>query len=392
MKAYRLLTITHFFIAALIAAFTGCKVDVAESPYSPNNVEGIIPEIIAINPSQALGGVNKITIIGNNFADSLKDIHVYFNNIPPEIVKFSKDTLTVLRPNLSGDPVIISIVCDGALLVAKRNYKISPPMDKFISLATQIDGIEIDRDENLYFADRISREIYQVTPAGGRKLIDTARAIVSDMKFAPSGKLLIVSSGSNVIDQVDITTGVRTPWVYLVNRLSICDFDSNGNFYVGGLNRSLYVVRPDTSRTPFGGYTTENIFCLRVYNGYVYVLTANSVIWRNQILDASGSLGSRQQVLNLRGSGFPSSPQKFAFSASGLLYIASNDTSGRTIVTYDLNNGQMETLYKGIIPSSPVLSLVWGTGNLFYLYTTSSAKYDILRINAGTQGAPYYGR
>jgi hypothetical protein len=255
-----------------------------------------------------------------------------------------------------------------------------------------MDAIEIDKNENLYFAERLSLDIYKISPSGSKTKVGTARTIVSDMKFAPSGKLLIVSQGTGVIDQIDVTTGDRIPWVYLVNRLGFCDFDANGNFYVGGLNRSLYVVRPDTSRITVPGYTADNILCLRVYNGYVYVLTARAELWRNQILNATGSLSPREPVLDLSGTGFPSSPQKFTFSANGLLYIASSDTLQRTVVTYDLSSAKLESVYKGIIPNSPPVRFVWGTGNLLYLLSTAGPNWTIVRIDAGTTGAPYYGR
>jgi len=393
MKAYRFLTIS-IFLAALIATMTGCKYDVADPQWDKPAAAGATPAITGVNPAQAVAGVNKITITGNNFADSLSNNIVYFDNVSATIVGGSATSLTVLRPNIVGDATTIKVVCTGALVVAKYNpYKVTSVMNKFVSTAAQIDAIEIDKSENLYFADRISSDIYQVTPSGSRKIVGNAGTIVNDMKFAPSGKLLIVSQGTSEIDQLDITTGNRMPWVYLVSRLGFCDFDANGNFYVGGVNRSLYVVRPDTSRITVSGYNGDNIICLRVYNGYVYILTATSVIWRNQILNATGSLAAREKVLDLSGAGFPVSPQKIAFSASGLLYIASTDTVQRTVVTYDLSSAKLEPLYKGIIPSSTPVRFVWGTGNLFYLLTlTSDAKYDILRIDAGTTGAPYYGR
>jgi hypothetical protein len=393
MKAYRFLTIT-LFLAALIATMTGCKYDVAEPQWDKPITAGTTPAITGVNPAQAVAGVNKITIMGNNFADSVSDNQVYFDNVSATIVGGSATSLTVLRPNIVGDATTIKVNCTGALVVAKYSpYKVSSVWDKYVSTATQIDAIEIDKNENLYFADRLTFDIYKVSPSGSRVKVGTAGTIVNDMKFAPSGKLLIVSQGTSVVDQLDITSGDRKPWVYLISRLGFCDFDANGNFYVGGLNRSLYVVRPDTSRVTVSGYNGDNILSLRVYNGYVYILTATSVIWRNQILNATGSLGAREKVLDLSGAGLPSSPQKITFSASGLLYIASTDTIQRTVVTYDLNNAKLEPLYKGIIPNSTPVRFVWGTGNLFYLLTlTSDAKYDILRIDAGTTSAPYYGR
>jgi hypothetical protein len=265
-------------------------------------------------------------------------------------------------------------------------------------MITQIGAIEIDRNENLYFVDQTSLEIRQVTPAGVKKVINTARTLVTDIKFAPSGKLLLIMQTRNFIDQVDTASGTRTPWVYLnQSNYYYGDFDVNGNFYLGGRGRPLYVIGPDTSKKTISEYNTDIIIYLRVYNGYVYTLTSNStglvsVLWRNKILDASGNLEGKVQLLNLSGGEFPSSPQKFTFSASGLLYITSNDSLGRTIVTYDLNNGQMETLYEAIIPKSIPMRLVWGTGNLLYLSVSGDGKYDILRIDPGTTGAPYYGR
>jgi hypothetical protein len=393
MKAFKIKLFSTFFITGWILAIVGCENEIEQPLWDKGFKDSPTPVITAVSPIAALPGINKITITGNSFAEADSDNQVYFENIKAEIVEGSTTSLTVLRPNIIGDSTTIKVLCKGAIVVANySHYKVTSVMDKFVSSALQMDAIEIDRNENLYFIERSALEIFKVTPGGSKTKIGTARFTVSDMKFAPSGKLLLISQSSNVIDQVDITTGDRTPWVYLNTRLGFCDFDANGNFYAGGVNRVLYAVSPDTSKKTISDYGTENILSLRVYNGYVYVLTARSVIWRNQILNANGNLGSKEKVLDLSGTGFPSSPQRFTFSASGLLYIASSDTLQRTLVTYDLNKGQSEPVYKGIIPNSPPVRLVWGTGNLLYLLTGSGLNWDILRIDIGTTGAPYYGR
>jgi hypothetical protein len=372
----------------------GCKNETVQPLWDKGFTNTPAPVITRLEPdSVARPGVNTIKIIGDNFAPALSDNQVYFAGLKAEVVEGSATSLTVLRPNIVGDSISVNVFTSNGIVIARYGpYKVASVMDQFINSALQMDAIEIDKNENLYFAERLSLDIYKISPSGSKTKIGTARTIVSDMKFAPSGNLLIVSQGTGVIDQIDITTGNRTPWVYLVNRLGFCDFDANGNFYVGGLNRSLYIVSPDTSKKTISDYSSENILSLRIYNGYIYVLTARSVIWRNQILDAAGNLGVKEKVLDLSGTGFPSSPQRFTFSASGLLYIASSDTLQRTVVTYDLSSAKLESVYKGIIPDSPPIRFVWGTENLLYLLSTAGPNWTIVRIDAGTTGAPYYGR
>jgi hypothetical protein len=396
MKVSQTKLVVILSILGWVISIIGCKNETVQPLWDKKSPSPQVPVITRLDPdSAALPGVNKIKIFGKNLnlGEALSDDQVYFDNVKTDVIEGSDTSLTVLRPNIVGDSISVNVSSLKGIGIARHGpYRVDPVMDQFINSALQMDAIEIDRNENLYFVERLSLDIYQVTPGRTKAKVGTARSIVSDIKFAPSGKLLIFSQSTSVIDQLDITTGTRTPWVYLVNRLGFCDFDVNGNLYVGGLNRSLYVVRPDTSRITVSGYNSDNIISLRVCNGYVYILTASSVIWRNQILNATGSLGTKEKVLDLTSGGFPASPQKITFSASGLLYIASDDTLQRTVVTYDLTNQQLETVYKGIIPNSPPVKFVWGTGNLLYMLTSTGSNWIIVRIDAGAPSAPYYGR
>jgi hypothetical protein len=273
-------------------------------------------------------------------------------------------------------------------------------VDNLVVSYVDINAIEVDKNENLYFVKQDSGDVYKLTPGGAQTKVGNTGRLVSDIKFAPNGKLYLISASSADLQQMDLTTGnpltKPTHWVTPIpgqqqSRLNCGDFDANGNFYIGGTLRSLYVIGSDTSKKTVSGYSSENVLAIRVYNNYVYILSiggATVSLWRHQILDASGSLSiPRELVVNFTSVGL-SNARMFTFSSDGIIYI---ETDGKDpIVMYNITKGNQEILYKGILPSV-AKKLIWGTGSRLFMAYTGTAK-GIMRISAGVVGASYFGR
>jgi hypothetical protein len=111
-------------------------------------------------------------------------------------------------------------------------------------------------------------------------------------------------------------------------------------------------------------------------------------IWRQQIMDNSGTLGPREVVLDWSTTGdyATSTYSSMEFSNDGKIYITTDNAN--PIMSLD-NSGAMDVLYKGILPS-PMTQLVWGIDN--YLYAFQGTTWFVDKIDMGQTGSPHYGQ
>ncbi|MFC1569963.1 hypothetical protein ACFL4L_06990, partial [bacterium] len=178
------------------------------------------------------------------------------------------------------------------------------------------------------------------------------------------------------------------------------DFDENDNFYGGGEKSDLYVLPASGGNIKSGLYKNHSFKSLRVYDGFVYFIAENVRakeediaigIWRHQIIDANGTLGDQELVMdwaNDAGDYTESVPNYFTFSQDGIMMVGTDNIN--PILMVDTSDGTLDVMYKGILSTS-VEFLVWGTGN--YLYQIKGGEsWDVMRIDMGASGAPYYGR
>ena len=393
MKAYKLIIIT-LFVSVLILSMTGCEYD---GPDPPEEKLALIPEITGIEPDSAVAGVNYITIYGKDFTEGFEDEdnYVYFDNVLAEIVNPTTDSITVRRPDLINDTSVVKVVSYDALIVAQYSpYKITSVMERYGSFVenNRLVAIAVDDSENVYVVERFPRLVFKVPPVGDRiSFAEVSTATVTDAKIGPGGKLILMKN-REIITQMDLETREETDWVNLGDiRVSYGDFDSDGNFYVGGQESDLIVIAAgDTTGQPIGVYADDEILCVRVYDNYVYVLAEVSQmgIWRHSV-SSDGSLGAQESVLNWSEVGDFSEyePKYFTFSDDGTMYIGTDNTNPIMILNTD---GSQDILYKNILPSSAE-RLVWGTKNYLYMLLGGD-EWNIVRIDMGAAGAPYYGR
>ncbi len=402
MKLNRL-TILKLFMIVLIFLFPRCEYDGPTAAYyqsheqaaSPTSINGLIPD------KEAAAGVNYITIIGDNFSEVVENNKVYFDGSLTETTDASKTSITVRRPNQFGDSLTVKVVKYGALKIAEyKPYKIDSVYSAYgeFEEGDELRAVAIDENENVYVIQLSPRNVYKIKPDGEKTIIGNALRPVTDAKIGPGGNLILLMNNSRIY-QIDVESGSRSTWVTLDNSVSFGDFDSNGYFYTGGEASDLVVVAPDLTFNPINLYSADTISCVRVYNDYVYLLVKlgnpdNSdpelAIWRHPILDASGSLGNRELVLNWAETGVfaESEVSTFTFSADGTIYIGTNYT--QPIMSYNQQTGDQDIFYKNIIPSS-AYRLVWGNGDRLYMLV-GGEQWDLIRIDMGTLGAPYFGR
>lgn len=403
MKVYHVITIAALFMAVLMTVMTGCKYDVAQPLWFQPYTAPPTPTITQVNPAQALGGANTITIAGTNFAVAPDTNLVYFNNIMAEIVSASGTAITVRRPNLVSDSCTVKLVSPKALVVAKFSpYKISSVFERYGGFFTnvQLNVVVADQAGNLIVVKGdTSRGIIKVTPDGQQTVIGKSTRNPFDGKIGPDGRLYLVESNRSV-DVVDLNTGIASQWLQLPSGKlpRLCDFDVNGYCYVGGSKSDVITIAPDLTVTSLGVYAKDDIYGLRVYNGYLYVAikTASpsatnpaTAIWRHSIA-AGGVLGTKELVLDWTQTPYASRTIKvITFASNGVMYIGTDASD--PIVMFDPASQTTDLLYKSILPSY-CKQLYWSTGNYFYMIsgnTTPAQEWTIYRVDAGVTGAPY---
>ena len=78
--------------------------------------------------------------------------------------------------------------------------------------------------------------------------------------------------------------------------------------------------------------------CVRVFNGYVYLLALNTepdennpemAVWRHQITNASGNIGGKELYLDWAETGdyAESTPEYITFGPDGIMYVATDHES-----------------------------------------------------------------
>jgi hypothetical protein len=401
MKAYRFLIATSLLLAALIAVISGCEYKNAPNYFKQKSLQKTTVITQMDPPIEASGGANYITIQGENFSSNPDSNKVYFDGYLPDIVSNSPTSIKVRRPNLVGDSITVKVMTYGALEIAKYGpYKITQVFNYYggFVASPELKAIAVDKEENAYVIEKWPPyTMYKISANGERVAAGAVSKGVSEALMGPNGKLILLMNQNDIM-QKDVTTGDESIWASLAGKVSFADFDSSGCLYAGGNKTDLYVVKPDLSSTATGVYTQYNIKDVRVYGGYVYVFAENSkpdaanpklAIWQHRIEDTNGTLGGKQLFLDWSKTGEYASAtvNDIAFSANGTLYIGTNYTQPIFIQNPD---GSQDILYKGILPTS-ALRLAWGTGNYLYVIL-GGQSFDVIRIDMGQPGAPYFGR
>jgi len=213
------------------------------------------------------------------------------------------------------DSATIKVVANNGLLAAQTGpYKIYPVHGRFGTFIenNQLSIIAVDKSENVYVIQRLPRSVFKITPDGTQTIIGETSRIVSDAKIDRDGRLVLLMDYRR-LGKMDLDTGEEVEMLDVGKTVSCGDFDSDGNLYVGGRRSDLIVVAPDLPKKNIGGvYARDQISCVRVFNGYVYLLVTASnpdeqtpelAIWRHQILDSTGALGDKELILDWADTG-----------------------------------------------------------------------------------------
>jgi hypothetical protein len=409
----RLNKIKRYAIAVpvLIFLFLHCEYKGPASPWAESQKEEKVQiEITSIDPVIA-GAASEITILGKNFSTVISDNAVYFDNAQCVIKSCTENAIVVYRPNIVGDSLTIKVTRKDGINVAKHApYKLETVVESYGQFAdTEAMLAEcLDANENVFIV-MSSMSAIRINADGIRDAsyqAGTGSSLWTDMKTGFDGAMYMARSNQIIYH---IAAGSDTALEYsrfpdrTKDRVESIDFDQNGNLFCGGKKSGLMVMRSDKSTQQFGFYDDYDILTVRVYNGFVYVAAlysgtgtagVNEGIWRH-LLNTDGTVGSQELVLDYGISPYANAAlNDMTISADGKLYLGITHPE-TPIVKYNPNDGSFSPLFVNLI-ASPVEQLVWG--NSTYLYAligrsvTISNGGQLLKINTGELGAPYYGR
>jgi hypothetical protein len=391
--------------AGLLIFVSGCEYKAPASPWKEaESAVRVLPVINSVEPAEA-GAASEITLIGENFADADSLNSVYFDDKPAVIKSATSTRITVLRPDVIGDSVRISVVVDGAVGIARFSpYKLDAVVENFGHFAA-LDAFlctSVDAGERMTLAMG-STSFIRLNPDGSQDLgyvKTSATALWTDMATGPDGTIYAARSNNIIYRLVDDSASIQThvSLTSRTDRVKTLAVGANGVIYGGGKNSDLLVIRGPGNVAKAGFYATWEIYCIRVWGAYVYVAAKyggnGSVavpvgIWRHAI-QADGSLAEGELVLDWAASPIPSATiAAMALSGAGVFYIGSND-AGSPVITFDPASGAFSTLFYGIIPS-PVDHLTWGSTTYLYAVVNRSKNTGsggkLLRINTGVPGA-----
>ena len=414
MKTTQLIKI-FLFVILFIVIITGCEYKGPTALYYQKHDPTSAPNINRLEPDLiAPAGFNYITVLGENFADNSMYNWVYFTYtdeddkavvVSGEVVESSTTSIKVRRPNLVHDSIRVKVITKDALLFDEYGpYQIDPVNEDFGGFfeALNLSAIAEDNLGNVYIIQQYTPyNIYQITSNGTRTVVGQMNGSVYDARIRPDGKWILIMNNATIY-QMEIVGGdtVVTEYADVGKNVRFGDFDSNGNLYSGGISRSdLYIVTSGDSVGVGSGYYEDKFYRIRVSKDqgteYVYALVElrnpdesnpEFAIWRNEILDASGSLGERELVLDWSQTGkfadYTTNTFTIREDEDGTIIYIGSDSEEDPILIFDPDKNNQDILYKDILPS-PATILEWGTGR--YLYMIMGDQWTVQRIDMGSE-------
>ncbi len=340
------ITITSTFIVMLI--IISCEQNIPPAIWNPDVDYGLPPTIENVDPDSAIGGVNEIIILGENFSPIKDSNIVYYKNQLMDVKSASESEIVFYRPNIFSDSADVKVVVPNRYNGVGKfpGYKITEveiPFGDFRNEVNDITGIAVSKDNDLYVT--IGRYLYKVLSNSkyeqvGAQLSRAFRRL-TDIKFGPDGKLY-VAVDDDIIYKLDANTAVATEWAKPDKDIAYFDFfdDGGGNYYLyGGADKGLVRINSEGECTLIGGYTDDyDILSVKVYSGYVYLAIKYSgswAIWRNEI-KSGGSLGEKHVYFDWADAGEFSENEftSITFDSRGDLIVGIKNT-GTNVNTTD---------------------------------------------------------
>ena len=401
LKRIKKLLLLSIISGISIFTLTHCSNDYPDSVYNPETSFKPNPTISDIQPATALAGIDKITIVGNNFSDVADENFVYFNGEKATILSSDANSIIVQAPNLPLDSIRVQVSVSGALNFAEFSpYKLLSAIinysdfDKF----DETSGLAMDKTENLFVSlDSPSRVVMVGTDEVRNEYTPTIRKS-TQMKYGPDGTIFYVNAIQYLL-KINADGAGDELFAVLPGAAYDLDFDQNQNIFCGGGAGGIYRVKLDKSSETKYQYDDFYIHALRVLENYLYVAGSYSgsnasipkeAIWRHEIISSDGDLGEKELIFDFAKSFVGFTILSLAFDVDGVMYIGTDAPAGIIVVNMD---GTFHELYPGVMEGT-AYAMTWGNDEFLYVTRKNEdeSKRRILRINMRKTTAPYYGR
>ncbi len=406
-----------FLIILVPLIYLGCKENQDNEVWPPNYsddaerpvITSIYPDPSTINPDLvSMAGVGVIFIEGENFADNIGDNRVFFDGTMGTVLEASSTLLRVRVANVVGDSIKIHLNSKGALLYADYNGKdfFSPFKTKnaapgYFAIDQNLDvsGMGVDANENVYVLTTDKNILKISHPDSDAVEYGTSIFIVTPCIRMGPDTVLYITRGTKSLYTVRAPEYKTKKLLSMNNNIAHIDFDENKNLFAGGKGETIELLKAsDGTDETVANYTDHVITSLKVYDGYVYVsaeyngddsLAVQEGIWKNEILDAEGNLGSNELVFDWASFAGENGPaiSSFTFDEDGEMYIGQSKEGA----IYLLNEGRY--LYPEIL-DAPATTITWGNGNYLYYnkHSDDPTERTLVRVELTKKGAIYYGR
>jgi hypothetical protein len=398
-----------FMIMTILFVIVGCSNEPPKAIWNPEiNLEGS-PVILSIVPDgKEFFTETEIRILGENFAANLEDNNVYFDNEKAVIVSASPTEIKVKRPQITGDSLIIKVAVGKQIAVAQFGpYKIERVFDELgrFTSANTLFSIAVDLDENIYAYSQ-GPIIYKITPDNVKtEFTIPAMTRSYQIRIGPGGYLYMAGTVGKIKGVYRIPPdGGAIEMLYDSGKrvFQVVEFDQNGRLFTAGKISGMFIINDDGTATNTGRFAQFNVSDMRIYNGYVYVLStysgprtdlAEMGLFKAQLFE-DGTVGEESVVLDWSKTGEYSTEDllSFAIAEDGDFYLGCSTSDPVLILHQD---GSLEPLYTSLLTPS-AMTLVWGNDKYLYMVRGNEGGiFDsgrLFRIRLTKKGAPYFGR
>ncbi len=380
-------------LAILALAWAGCEYDTPASVWNPGADLGTFPEITGVSPDGRAGaGVHALTINGQGFSPDVSKNTVYVGTARAEVTAASASSITILRPNTTGEGLAVKVLVEGAFGIGQLpGYAVDAVSriygNKNVTGFIQFMGV--DRAENIY-ALTTTKSVTKIDAAesgsafGSNKSKKKNAGIVA----GPDGAVYLNESGGMALNRIPPEGGNSVKWADFPAIPKGFDFDAQGAVIGVGDKNGIQIILSDLtgkSLTEFNDLTAVWVKC---YQGSVYV-TDGTGLWKATIAADYSSVTPKEKVFDIT---------EVAGYADARILSFVMDADGNLVVCTDkavdpifqiLADGTPAPFYKGILPESCGGQLVYGGGRYIYLnmQQLAAADRDILRIDAGRNEA-----
>ena len=349
----------------LLFLIYGCEMGDAFNLYEDYELE-IAPQPVIHEvdpPDSYLAGVDKITIMGENFHPDTEMNRVFFNDNEGMVLSGNEEMLEVRPADEVGDSVMIRVeVRDSDKFSEKYAYQLESAYDRLEGLrgVDQPFGLTVDPEGNVYFSNATpegNQGIVKLNPETGERevIVDQTNWRYIALAYGPDDKVYMSRAGDlSLIYRDDGNSGEQVFYFGERGRqFNDLTFDSQGYLWAAGLNEGGDfddLLRVDEEGNEELFRFNADVGALAYRDGYLYAggrMAGESGIWRFD-LSSNHMAGQRELYFDF-GTQTGEDPLITAlnFTSEGKLFVGTDGSM--PVVLIDEQATDWQEFYPGIV-------------------------------------------